>query len=51
MCEEVTEVETHHQQAVSSTMGVAEDETPSSMIPHPNLTTNQNHPNQEEAIF
>lgn len=28
-------------------MGVAEDETPSSMIPHPNLSTNQNQPNQE----
>lgn len=47
-CEEVTEVEAHHQQALGSTgsaMGVAEDETPSSITSHPNLSTSLNHPN------
>lgn len=42
-CEEATEVETHHQQT-ATTMGVAEDETPSSLTSsHPNT----NNPNQE----
>lgn len=40
-CEEATEVETHHQQTAATTMGVAEDETPSSLTSHPN------NPNQE----
>ncbi|EGI61767.1 hypothetical protein G5I_09884 [Acromyrmex echinatior] len=45
MCEEATEVETHHQQTAATTMGVAEDETPSSLTSsHPNT----NNPNQEE---
>ncbi|TGZ46342.1 Uncharacterized protein DBV15_09905 [Temnothorax longispinosus] len=44
MCEEATEVETHHQQT-ATTMGVAEDETPSSLTSsHPNT----NNPNQED---
>lgn len=44
MCEEATEVETHHQQTAATTMGVAEDETPSSLTSsHPNT----NNPNQE----
>ncbi|KYN29625.1 Protein cappuccino like protein, partial [Trachymyrmex cornetzi] len=44
-CEEATEVETHHQQTAATTMGVAEDETPSSLTSsHPNT----NNPNQEE---
>ncbi|KYN02618.1 hypothetical protein ALC62_06417 [Cyphomyrmex costatus] len=43
-CEEATEVETHHQQTAATTMGVAEDETPSSLTSsHPNT----NNPNQE----
>lgn len=42
-CEEATEVETHHQQTAATTMGVAEDETPSSLTPHPNT----NNSNQE----
>ena len=45
-CEEITEVETQHQQAVGSIMGVAEDETPSSISSHPNSNSNLN-PNQE----
>ncbi|XP_024881753.1 uncharacterized protein LOC112460983 [Temnothorax curvispinosus] len=46
MCEEATEVETHHQQT-ATTMGVAEDETPSSLTSsHPNT----NNPNQEDKI-
>lgn len=44
-CEEATEVETHHQQTAATTMGVAEDETPSSLTSHPN--PNVNNPNQE----
>ncbi|EFN61380.1 hypothetical protein EAG_01368 [Camponotus floridanus] len=44
LCEEATEVETHHQQTAATTMGVAEDETPSSLTSsHPNT----NNPNQE----
>lgn len=43
-CEEATEVETHHQQTAATAMGVAEDETPSSLTTsHPNT----NNPNQE----
>jgi len=43
-CEEATEVETHHQQTAATTMGVAEDETPTSLTSsHPNT----NNPNQE----
>ncbi|CAD1476643.1 unnamed protein product, partial [Heterotrigona itama] len=44
-CEEATEVETHHQQTAATTMGVAEDETPSSLTSHPN--PNVNNSNQE----
>lgn len=44
-CEEATEVETHHQQTAATTMGVAEDDTPSSLTSHPN--PNVNNPNQE----
>ncbi|KAF7413784.1 hypothetical protein HZH68_002273 [Vespula germanica] len=44
-CEEATEVETHHQQTAATTMGVAEDDTPSSLTSHPNLNTN--NPGQE----
>lgn len=36
-------METHHQQTAATTMGVAEDETPSSLTPHPS----SNNPNQE----
>ncbi|EZA47043.1 hypothetical protein X777_16700 [Ooceraea biroi] len=47
-CEEATEVETHHQQTAATTMGVAEDETPSSLTSsHPNT----NNPNQEDYNF
>ncbi|KAL2746850.1 serine/threonine-protein kinase tricorner isoform X6 [Vespula maculifrons] len=47
-CEEATEVETHHQQTAATTMGVAEDDTPSSLTSHPNLNTN--NPGQEDNI-
>ncbi|KAK2588828.1 hypothetical protein KPH14_001699 [Odynerus spinipes] len=47
-CEEATEVETHHQQTAATTMGVAEDDTPSSLTSHPNLNTN--NPSQEGRI-
>ncbi|KYM92429.1 hypothetical protein ALC53_00884 [Atta colombica] len=46
LCEEATEVETHHQQTAATTMGVAEDETPTSLTSsHPNT----NNPNQEDV--
>lgn len=38
-------METHHQQTAATTMGVAEDETPSSLTSHPN--PNVNNSNQE----
>lgn len=44
-CEEATEVDTHHRQSGAPTMGVAEDETPSSLTSHPNA--NPNNPTQE----
>ncbi|KAI4488780.1 hypothetical protein M0802_011290 [Mischocyttarus mexicanus] len=47
-CEEATEVETHHQQTAATTMGVAEDDTPSSLSSHPNL--NSNNPSQEDYL-
>nr|KAF7434312.1 hypothetical protein H0235_002503 [Vespula pensylvanica] len=47
-CEEATEVETHHQQTAATTMGVAEDDTPSSLTSHPNLNTN--NPGQEGLL-
>ncbi|KAL2725440.1 serine/threonine-protein kinase tricorner isoform X6 [Vespula squamosa] len=47
-CEEATEVETHHQQTAATTMGVAEDDTPSSLTSHPNLNTN--NPGQEDYV-
>ncbi|XP_014300433.1 serine/threonine-protein kinase tricornered isoform X3 [Microplitis mediator] len=49
MCEEATELESHHHRpTATATMGVAEDDTPSSLSSHPNA--NQNNLNQEGVL-